>query len=134
MKLSNPKRIIVEDFPKEAKPVVEKLAYIYNQFSDEVVEAINGQLDFDNLKRSKVVIQVTLDSAGLPQGSSQIKTNLTSYSGKNIIDVQNLQGGANVLSSPYLDCTWQGNGIVRVNKFHGLPLGQKLRITIEFIG
>ncbi len=134
MRLSNPKRIIVEDFPKESRETIAKLAGIYNQFQDEVVQAVNGQLDFDNLKRTKVVLNVTLDANGVPQGASQIKTGLTSYSGKNIIDIQNMQGGANVLSSPYLDCTYQGNGIIKVNKFLGLPTGQKLRITIEFIG
>lgn len=134
MQVSNVKRIIVEDFPKEDRETVSKLASILNQFMDETVELSRKNVDFDNLKRSKIALDVTLDANGIPQGAAQIKIGLTSYSGKNIVDVQNLQGGANVISSPYLDCTYQGNGIVKINKFHGLPLGVKLRITVEFIG
>lgn len=135
MQLSNVKRIIVEDFPKEQRETVSKLATILNSFMDEVIELSRKKVDFDNLNRSLITIDVTVDANGKPIGVTQINTNLKTYKGKNIIDVQSLKvGSPNVLSTPYLDCTPQGNGIVTINKIYGLPVNVKVRLTIEFIG
>jgi hypothetical protein len=134
MKLSNVRRIIVEDFPEETRSTVEKLAVVLNSFMDETTALSRNNINYDNLNRSLVVLDLQVDPNGTPKGINQINTKLTTYTGKHILEVQSLQGGDNVTSSPYLDCTWQGNGLVRVNKFHGLPANKKLRITIEFIG
>lgn len=135
MQLSNVKRIIVEDFKQEDRDAVAKLATILNSFMDEVTELSRKNINFDNLNRSLVTIDIKVDANGKPQGVSKINTNLKSYRGKNIIDVQTLQSGTvNVVSTPYLDCTPEGNGIVRINRFYGLPVNTKVRVTIEFIG
>lgn len=134
MQLPNVSRIIVEDFDKDDREVVSKLAVILNQFMDSVVELTRKNIGFDNLARSLVTIDITVDSTGKPIGVSQINTNLKTYKGKNILDVQSLKAGvANVNSTPYLDCTPQGNGIVRINRFFGIPANVKVRVTIEFI-
>ena len=134
MQLSNVRRIIVEDFPKDQQETVGKLSEILNNFMDEVVRLSQGNIGVDNLTRNIVTIDVTVDSNGKPLGVSQINCGLNSYSGKNIINVQSLSGGDNVISAPYLDCSFAGNGFVKVNKIIGLPANKKLRITIEFIG
>lgn len=135
MQLDNAKRIIVEDYPKESRETVAKLAGILNDFMDQVVQLSRKRVDFSNLNRSLVAIDITVDGTGKPVGVSQININLSSYSGKNIVDVQSLKAGvANVISAPYLDCTYQGSGIVKINKFYGLPVNTKVRVTIEFIG
>jgi len=134
MQLSNVRRIIVEDFPEENRTTMEKLAQVMNPFMDEVVTLSRNKVDYDNLNRSLIILDMQVDAAGIPKGVSQINIKLTTYKGHSIVNVQSLQGGENVLSAPYLDCTYQGNSLVRVNKFHGLPVGKKLRITIEFIG
>lgn len=133
MQLSNVRRIIVEDFAEEDRDAVGKIANVFNSFADEIVEMSRKRINFDNLARSLVTIDITVDADGVPKGLSQINTTLSSFSGKNIVHVQALSGGANVVSSPYLDCTYQGNGIVRIVKFYGLPPNKKLRISIEFI-
>lgn len=135
MQLSNVKRIIVEDFSKEDRETISKLAIILNSFMDEVVQLSRKNISFDNLNRTLVTLDIKVDANGKPQGVSKINTNLSTYRGKNIIDVQTLQSGtANVISTPYLDCTPEGNGIVRINRFYGLPVNTKVRVTIEFIG
>lgn len=134
MQLSNVKRIIVEDFKQEDRDSVAKLANILNSFMDEVIELSRNNIDYNNLNRSLVVLDIKVDASGKPQGVSKINTNLKTYKGKNILDVQSLQpGGANVISVPYLDCTPEGNGIVRINRFYGLPVNVRVRVTIEFI-
>lgn len=134
MKLSNVRRIIVEDYPEEARPTVEKLATVINSFMDEVVSLSRNNVDFDNLDRSLIVLDIEVNADGTPKGIDKINTKLSTYSGNKIINVQSLKGGDNVTSAPYLDCTNLGNGLVKINKFHGLPSSKKIRITIEFIG
>lgn len=133
MQLSNARRIIVEDFPKDQRETVAKLAEIINPHMEEVVQLSQGNIGIDNLNRTIIKIDILVDSLGKAKGITQINTGLTTYSGNKIIDVQSLAGGDNVLSAPYLDCTFQGNGLVRINKFIGLPVGKKLRVTFEFI-
>ena len=135
MQLSNVKRIVVEDFKQDDREVVAKLAYILNSFMDEVTDLSRKNVSYDNLNRSKVTVDVTVDAQGKPMGLSQINTNLKTYSGNVIINTQSLKSGtANVVSAPYLDCTPQGNGIVKINAFYGLPANAKVKVTIEFIG
>jgi len=134
MQISNPRRIIVEDFPKESRPVVEKLATVINSFQEEVVTLTQGNIGIDNLNRSIVSIDVVTDATGKPQALTQINTQLSSFSGHKIINVQSINGGDPVISTPYLDCTFNGSNAVKVNKFYGLAPSKKLRITIEFIG
>jgi hypothetical protein len=134
VKLPNVRRIIVEDYPEDDRETVAKIATVLNSFMDDVTNLSRNQVDYDNLNRSLIVLVTTIDANGLPKGISQINTKLSSYSGNKIVDVQSLQGGDNVVSAPYLDCSPQGNGLVRINKFIGLPTGKKLRISIEFIG
>lgn len=133
MQISNVRRIIVEDYPEESRDTVGKLATVINSFMDEVVTLSRNKIDYDNLNRTLIVLDLTVDANGTPKGIGQINTKLSTYSGNKIINVQSLQGGDNVVSAPYLDCTPQGNGLVRINKIYGLPANKKIRISIEFI-
>lgn len=133
MQLSNVRRIIVEDFAEEDRDAVGKIALVYNAFADEVTELSRKKINYDNLARSLVTIDITVDANGTPKGLSQINTGLSTYSGKTILSIQSLSGGDNVVSAPYLDCTYQGGGIVKVVKFYGLPPNKKVRVSIEFI-
>lgn len=134
MQLNNARRIVVEDYKQEHRDTVHKLSEILNSFMEEVVELSQGNIGIENLTRNIIQFDITVDSNGLPRGVSQINIGLNSYSGKNIIDIQSLSGGDNVISTPYLDCSYQGNGLIKVRRFLGLPADKKLRITIEFIG
>lgn len=134
MQLSNVRRIIVEDYKEDDRDTVAKLATVLNSFMEEVVSLSRKNVSFDNLNRSLVVIDLTVGSDGTPKGLDKLNTQLKTYSGNKIINVQSLQGGVNVTSAPFLDCSPLGNGLVRINKFHGLPANKKLRISIEFIG
>jgi type IV secretory pathway ATPase VirB11/archaellum biosynthesis ATPase len=134
MQISNVRRIIVEDYPEDSRETVGKLATVINSFMDEMVSMSRNKVDFDNLNRSLITVDVTVGTDGSPKGVNQINTKLSTYSGNKIINVQSLQGGDNTISAPYLDCTSQGNGLVKINKIHGLPANKKLRISIEFIG
>lgn len=133
MEISNVRRIIIEDFPREDRETVAKLATILNSFMEEMVLLTQGNIGIENLNRSIIKVDVIVNASGVPTNLTQINTTLDNYTGHKIINVQSLSGGDNVVSSPYLDCTYQGNGRVKVNKIFGLPANKKIRVTIEFI-
>lgn len=133
--ITNVRRIVIEDFSAESRETVSKLASIINNFMEEVTELSRNNIDYENLNRTKIVLDVTVDAQGRPQGINQINTGLSSYSGKIILDAYGVNSTTDVVNSaPYLDCTYLGNGTVRINRILGLPAGKKMRVVVEFIG
>lgn len=135
-KLSDIRRIIPEDVDNKSTPVevVEVVAGSYNEFADEIYQVINGQLDFDNLARAKVSLDISFDSTGKPVGNSNISTNLAFVSMLYIGKIQNLTSSAEkLIQSPYIDWSYQGNGVVKINYGIGFQSGKKYRLTLELV-
>lgn len=135
-KLSDIRRIIPEDVDNKSTPsdIVETVAGSYNEFADEIYQVINGQLDFDNLARAKVSIDISFDSAGKPVGNSTISSGLSYVSMLNIGKVQNITNSAvKFTQAPYIDWTLQGNGVIKINYGIGFVAGTKYRLLLELI-
>jgi hypothetical protein len=133
-KLSDIRRIIPEDFSKEAQEIVEGVAGSYNEFADEIYQVVNGQLDFDNLARAKVTLDITFDATGKPTTSASIVINLSAVSMIHIGKIQNISNAASKLTQmPYLDWSYQGGGLVKINYGAGFAAGNKYRLTLELI-
>ena len=132
-KLSDIRRIIPEDYSKEAQEVIEGVAGSYNEFADEIYQVVNGQLDFDNLARAKVNIDISFDSTGKPVGNASIVTSLSSISMLHIGKIQNITNALKISQVPYLDWSFQGNGVVKINYGVGFNTGVKYRLTLELI-
>jgi hypothetical protein len=133
-KLSDIRRIVPEDFKDEDRESAEKIAGSYNEFADEVYQVINGQLDFDNLARNKVVIDIAFQADGTPVVPTSVKTSLNSVSMVHIGNIQNMTNSSERLaSSPFLGWTYTGSGFVKLNYGLGFSVGKKYRITLELI-
>lgn len=135
-KLSDIRRIIPEDVDKNSTPVdiMETVAGSYNEFADEIYQVVNGQLDFDNLARSKVSIDISFDANGNPIGNSSIGSGLAFVSMLHIGKVQNISNTSIKLTQvPYIDWSYQGGGIVKINYGIGFTAGTKYRLTLELI-
>jgi hypothetical protein len=135
-KLSDIRRIIPEDVDNKASPIdiVEAVAGSYNEFADELFQVINGQLDFENLARAKVSIDISFDATGKPVGNVNIGTKLPFVSMLYIGKIQNLTNAAERITQvPYLDWSYLGNGLVKVNYGVGFQSGKKYRLTLELI-
>jgi hypothetical protein len=135
-KLSDIRRIVPEDVDNKSTPseVVETVAGSYNEFADELYQVINGQLDFDNLARAKISIDITFDPTGKPLTSSTIVSGLSYVSMIHIGKVQNLTNTSEKLTQvPYIDWSFQGSGIVKINYGIGFKSGNKYRLVLELI-
>lgn len=135
-KLSNIRRIIPEDVEEDSTPVdvIESVADSYNDFADELFEILNGQLDFENLNRAKISIDLSFDATGKPVGNALISTSLAFVSMLYIGKIQNVTSAAEKITQvPYLDWSYQGNGVVRINYGVGFSPGKKYKLTLELI-
>lgn len=133
-KLSDIRRIIPEDFEAEQQELVQGIAGSYNEFADEIYSVVNGQLDFENLARSKISLELTFDSSGKPVSSSSINTGLAFVSILYIGKIQNLTSpNTRVTQVPYIDWSFVGNGIVKINYGVGFVAGNKYRLTLELV-
>jgi hypothetical protein len=96
MKLNNFKRLIVEEFPQETQPTVEKLSFALNPFLEQVVNAFNKNIDFDNLNQEVIEFTVTVDANGRPTTQTELRSSLrTKVRGYIVIR-------AKILTDPFL--------------------------------
>jgi len=133
-KLSDIRRIVPEDYEEDFQESAEMIAGSYNEFADEIYQIVNGGLDFENLARSLVSIDITFDASGNPVGNSSIVTRLAYVSMIHLGKVQNLtNGSARLTQIPFIDWTYTGNGAVRITYGIGFTAGTKYRLVLEII-
>lgn len=132
MKLSTFKRIAIEDFDSQYKDLISKLSYSINPFAEEVVQALDNDLNIqDNFTQKTTTISVKVDSSGSPTPILQFKTNL----GSNCNGIQCVRAinSTNKLvyptSQPFISYT-ESNGIITVNNITGLPVNNQFSLTL----
>lgn len=134
-RIENERRIIKEEFKKEDRDTIDKLAFILNSFMRQVVDTINGKIDFNNLNQEVKSFSVTVDSNGTPISDLVIKYNLLNkIQGIKCINATNLTSSSTyVTGTPFLSYT-PGEGNVTVNNITGLQANNKYYITLILIG
>lgn len=131
--LSNIRRIITEDFPTEDRETVAKLASILNFFMEEVTNTVNGELDFDNLKRGTKTIEITVDANGTPIGTDKFTFD-NGLQGTKVIRATNL-ANRNIYptSHPFVTFEPIDSGVYRINNISGLQANTKYSLVLELI-
>lgn len=127
------KRINVDEFKKEDRDTVERIAEIYNYFAEQVTDTINGNLDFDNLNRSVLSLEVSVLSTGKPVNELKFSAKV-GLVGTKVLRAENLTNAAIYPSGcPFLSFSASGSGIYTVTNITGLQAGNKYRLTIELV-
>lgn len=131
-KLPNTRKILSEDFPAEAKTVIDKLAFILNKFMQDVVGVINGNLDFDNFKHKKVSVELTVDATGIPVGNDLIQNSMTSsVIGITCIRAINTKTSTNYpTSTPLVSFDYNTKNQLRVKHVTNLTPDEKYVLTV----
>ena len=131
--LDNVKRIIVEEFKQEDRDMASRLAQNWNFFAEQVVNTVNGNLDYDNLNRDLKEIDVTVNTSGIPNQTTKFSAKIGAIDTL-IINARNLTNSATYPeSSPFISFTPNGQGLYTINKINGLQANNKYRLTFEVI-
>lgn len=130
-RIDNVKRIKSEDFPPKDQETISRLAEVYNFFAEQVTNAINGNLDFENLTEDVFTFEVTVDSNGSPIDNSRFASSI-GLQGTTVINAANLTNPAvYATQTPFISWSSNGAGIYTINNISGLPANNKFRLTIR---
>ena len=131
-KLDNLRRLTEDgEFNEEQRQVINKIAGVFNFHIEQIINVVNGNLDFDNLRSKLVQFDVTLDSNGLPIAKTQFTSNIGAL-GSEVISAKNQTNIAVFPSgAPFVTFTPIGTGLYDVNHVTGLQAGQKYRIIVK---
>lgn len=134
MKIRIPEKLRVEDFPSDIQDSIGKIGKIYNQFTDSVFRTLNGNIDFDNLTRQLVTVDITVNSQGKLVNPPQIKiTNLNKINGLNCINAINLiNPSIYPTTSPFVSFSVNGQ-ILNILNVSGIQVNSQYRLTLEVL-
>lgn len=124
-------KILTEDFPSTYRDLVSKLAFVLNPFLDNLVDALDGRLNFsDNLDSEVKTITVT-PSSDLPL---KVRTDLARCDSVIITRATNLTNtSATLPGAPFVEFNNQeSNGIrqIEITNITGLTSASRYRIKL----
>lgn len=135
-KLSNPQRVTKENVPEEYRNIVESVGSPYNDFSDQVYYALNGNLTVtDNLNMQYKDIELKVNNDGTPTLTTQYKSTLkTRTKGIQVIRVQNLTNPSTYpIGAPFVTFT-ENNQVITILHVTGLSTSNNYVITLLALG
>lgn len=134
MKITNLKRLIIEDFDKDDQNLVSKIAFSLNPLMEQLTTAFNKGIDFDNLNQQYSSFTVAVDSLGNTQVPVQIKYDLkTKLKGVQVISAENLTDTTYPTGSPFISYQINAN-LITIMNITGLPANRTFRLSIVLIG
>ena len=134
MKISGFKRLVKEDFNETDQALVEKLAYVFNPFQEQVYYAFNNGITItDNLNAITTTYKAKVDANGVPSGNNQVKYTLkTRPKGAMVINARSTDGSL-LSGSPFITFNIN-NDIITITQITGLLAGKEYELTIVFLG
>lgn len=129
-KITNLKRIVVEEFDPDMQDTISKLSFSLNPLLEQITEAFNKNITFDNLNQDIISLTLEVDATGKPKASTQFKYNLKNAPRAIIVGSAE---SSELTSAPFITYS-VSNQVVTVNKVFGLPPDKKIRITVILIG
>jgi len=132
-RIDEPRRLNVDEFPKESRQTIEMLAEYYNYAIEQITNAINGNLDYDNLKKKIIELEFKTDSLGQPSPRLQFTADV-GLVGTKVIRADNQSNTTTYpITHPFISYSTSGNGIYSINNIIGLRSSTKYRLVIELI-
>lgn len=135
MKIQIPKKLRAEDFDSDNQELINKIAFIYNPFADEVFQTLDRGVDYNNLNRQISQVTISINNTGTIVNPPSIKTTLkTKVMGINVINATNQVNTATYpLSTPFV--SWSlSNGLLNILNVSGLQNDSTYTLTLELIG
>lgn len=133
MLLQSFKRIIKGDFPEEYGELIEKLSYSINLGFDNVLNALNNNVNLtNNIACTLKDVQVNVDADGFPLKSATIKLLNAQVKaiGCTVISSVNLNNNARYpTSQPFVTFT-QNNDTIIINNISGLQVNDSYILKV----
>lgn len=133
-RIDNVRRIIVEEFPEESRETVSRLAGVLNLFMEQVVDTINGRIDFDNTVEDVIQITLEVDANGVPIGNNKVRSTLGRIRGTTVLRAIPQDNPANLATGqPFISYSQQEANILTVDRVTGLVANETYLLIIRLI-
>lgn len=135
-KIEQPKKLRAEDFEEKDRSIISKLADVVNDLADSFYYSQIKSVDFDNLNRDLVQVNVNINGTGKVSNLPQVKFNLRSQPrGVNVVRAVN-QNNPLIppTNSPFVTWSLNSNGTMQILNVTGLPNNSQYVLTLEIIG
>lgn len=134
MKIEIPRQIRAEDFAEDEQELITKLSRNLTPFMDSVFRVLDGGVDYENLNRQFLDIDVIIDGAGLVTNVPQIKSKLRGrVRGINVLNAINLiNPSVYPTATPFISFTTNAD-IVTILNVTSLQANSQYRLSIELI-
>lgn len=131
-KIQTPKNLRIEDFKGEEKDLIEKIGFVVNPFMNDVYNALNANIDYDNLKRQLIDVSVRIGTSGGLVNPPQIRlTKVGRPRGIQVLNAINLNNPMTYpTTAPFVSWT-NTNDIINLLNVTGLQNGSEYRLTLE---
>lgn len=134
MKIEIPRQIRAEDFAEDEQELVSKLSRNLTPFMDSVYRVLDRGVDYENLNRQFMDVDINIDSSGSVSNAPQIKSNLRGrIRGLLVLSANNLvDPSVYPTSAPFVSFTTNAN-IVTILNVTGLQANSQYRLSVELI-
>lgn len=133
-KLQGPKHIEITNAKISAEEVASTVGYSFNSFADDVYNAMNSRLNFDNLNQKISVITVQVDATGAPLQEFILKYAVLNLQGLNVIRAVNTVDNSPVISAPFITFSLVSTNTIKIVNITGLKADTKYQLTVQVIG
>lgn len=134
MRIQIPKKLRAEDFKSDQQDLIQKIAYVYNSFCDEVYSVLNKNIDYENLNRQIIDIIVKIGDTGEVLSTPQIKTSVRGkIRGLLVLNALNqVNSRIYPTSAPFVSWTINGD-ILTILNITGLQNNSEYKLTLELV-
>jgi len=104
---------------------------------DDVVDTVNGNLDFDNLNQEILTFSIEVDSTGVPITNGLFRIGTNRARGFIVLSARNLTNSNTYPEGqPFISFTYSGNTgqIIKILNITGLQENNEYELTIQVIG
>lgn len=125
------KRIVKEDFPAEYRNLIERLAFPINSQFEQIRNAFNGNINFQNLAQELRTVEFTTNASGQPINSISFRSNLNDRVQGILVVRTEIISNNTAFPENLPVINWSQNGnIVNITNIGGLEPSLEYRLTL----
>lgn len=130
--LDNLRRITPDNISNsEIRQAVSQIAEPINFHLEQIINTVNGNLDYDNIRSKLVQVDVTVGANGVPLAKTQFRT-VAGVVGTAVISAKNQNNSAIFpTGAPFITIQATSSEIYEIKHVTGLQAGQKYRLIFE---
>lgn len=129
-------RLRAEDFKEDDRELIGKIGGGLNNFMDQTIYALNGNINFENLNQELKSVDISIDGSGALINPPSIKIGVTGrVEGIVCIQAINLNNdGTYPTSYPFISFTIGTDSLIKLLNITGLPNNSSYRLKLLIIG